>query len=55
MEGFDKEAYEKKKIQNIKAGVLSEDAIWNMDEELGDLLEEMKIVINDYQIINKKD
>jgi hypothetical protein len=41
----DKEAYEQGKIPKIKAGVLSEDAIWNMNEEYKDLIVEMKEMI----------
>jgi hypothetical protein len=41
----DKEAYEQGKIPKIKAGVLSEDAIWNMNEEYKDLIMEMKEMI----------
>ena len=42
---IDKEAYEQGKIPKIKAGVLSEDAIWNMNEEYKDLIVEMKEMI----------
>ena len=43
----DKEAFEKNKISNIKAGVLSEDAVWNMNEDITDLMREMaKIALN---------
>ena len=42
----DKEAYENNEIPKIKAGVLSEDAIWNMNEKINELLEEMKKIIN---------
>ena len=38
----DKEAYEKKKISGIKAGVLSEDAIWNLDESINELISRME-------------
>ena len=41
----DKEAYEQNKIPKIKAGVLSEDAIWNMNEEYKDLIMEMTEMI----------
>ena len=41
----DKEDLESGKISNIKAGVLSEDAVWNMNENLSDTLEEMKDII----------
>lgn len=37
----DKEAFEEGKIKNIKAGVLSEDAVWNLNENIKELLERM--------------
>ncbi len=43
----DKDAYESKKIKNIKAGVLSEDAIWNMNEELKELSQELSKIVTD--------
>ncbi len=42
----DKESYEQGKISNIKAGVLSEDAVWNMLEDIKDLTREMQIIIS---------
>ena len=51
----DKELQEQKKIPNIRAGVLSEAAIWNMNEELIETLEEMKQVIKEYENIKKKE
>lgn len=48
----DKEDLEKKKL-NIKAGVLSEDAVWNMNENIRDLIFEMKNIILDYYSSNK--
>ncbi len=45
----DKEAFESKKITNIKAGVLSEDAVWNMNEDINDLIKEMKNIIKSYK------
>ena len=33
------------KLGNIKAGVLSEDAVWNMNENINDLLIEMEKII----------
>ncbi len=42
----DKEAYESGKISGIKAGVLSEDAVWNTNEEINDLMKEMKLIVN---------
>ena len=38
----DKELYESEKIKNIKAGVLSEDAVWNMLDEIDELMNRMK-------------
>ncbi len=38
----DKELYENGKIKNIKAGVLSEDAVWNMLDEIDELMNRMK-------------
>ena len=37
----DKESYEKGDIKNIKAGVLSEDAVWNMLDEIDELKKRM--------------
>ena len=37
----DKEAYESGKIPKIKAGVLSEDAVWNMLEDLDNIILEL--------------
>lgn len=42
----DKDAYEKNKLPRMKAGVLSEDAIWNLDEEVAELVVEMENLIN---------
>ena len=41
----DKETFEKGKYPNIKAGVLSEDAVWNLDEDIHDILTKMEIII----------
>lgn len=43
----DKEALEKGYIK-AKAGVLSEDAVWNMNEDIKDLILEMKSIISSY-------
>ena len=43
----DKDAYEEGRIPNIKAGVLSEDAVWNLNEDIADLLKEMKTIAED--------
>lgn len=45
----DKEDYENGKIPKIKAGVLSEDAVWNMNEDISEIIEVMKSIINDYK------
>ncbi len=42
----DKEAYEQNKIKHIKAGVLSEDAVWNMNEDINYLISIMKDIVN---------
>lgn len=44
----DKENLEQKRITGIKAGVLSEDAVWNMNEDIKELLIEMNDIINLY-------
>ena len=41
----DKEAYEKDIIPRVKAGVLSEDAIWNLNEDINDLIKDMKSIV----------
>ncbi len=38
----DKEAYENKSIKQIKAGVLSEDEVWNLLTDIDDLLKEIQ-------------
>ena len=47
----DKEDFENGKIKNIKAGVLSEDAVWNLDEDISDLIKRMNKLI---KLINNK-
>ena len=44
----DKELYENEKTPKIKAGVLSEDAVWNILEEVKELINDMKSVIEYY-------
>lgn len=41
----DKEAYEKNVIPKVKAGVLSEDAVWNLNEDINDLIKDMKSIV----------
>ena len=48
----DKEAYENGSIPKIKAGVLSEDAVWNMLDDVDNVILEMKKIVNSYS--NKK-
>ena len=45
----DKEDYENGRIPKIKAGVLSEDAVWNLDDDVGSLIVYMQKIINDYK------
>lgn len=42
----DKDAFESKKISDVKAGVLGEDTVWNMNESISDLISEMKEIIS---------
>ncbi len=44
----DKDDYETKKIPQIKAGVLSEDAVWNMNDNINDIIKEMESIIKQY-------
>jgi len=41
----DKEDFENGKIKDVKAGVLSEDAVWNLDERITDLTTRMSGII----------
>ena len=45
----DKEDYENNKIPKIKVGVLGEDTIWNMNEDINDLIKEMKSIVKNYK------
>ena len=45
----DKDNYEKGNISKVKAGVLSEDAVWNMNEDIKELIKEMKTIIKNYK------
>jgi hypothetical protein len=45
----DKDAYEKGKITDINCGVLSEDSVWNLNEDVKDLLEEMESIVKFYK------
>ena len=46
----DKEAYEKNEIPKLKAGVLSEDAVWNMNDDIKELILEMKSIVKNFNI-----
>ena len=48
----DKEDLENGKIKDVKAGVLSEDAVWNLDERIKDLLTRMSGIV---EILLKKE
>lgn len=43
----DLETYEQNKL-SVKAGVLSEDAVWNILDDIDDLLKEMKKIVKAY-------
>ena len=45
----DKDNYEKNVIPKVKAGVLSEDGIWNMLSDLDELIIDMKRIIKKYE------
>ena len=47
----DKEDYENGKIKDIKAGVLSEDAVWNLNDDIKDLINEMELIIKEYKTL----
>ena len=44
-----KEAYENNEIEHIKAGVLSEDGVWNMNEDIRDLINTMQKIVKSYR------
>ncbi len=46
----DKEAYENNEIPKIKAGVLSEDAVWNMNDDIKELILEMKSIVKSFNV-----
>ena len=41
----DKEDFENGKIKNVQAGVLSEDAVWDLDEKTRDLINRMDGIV----------
>lgn len=44
----DKKMFEQGLLNNIKAGILSEDAVWNVNEDIRDLLEKMIDILKCY-------
>ena len=46
----DKEADENNEIPKIKAGVLSEDAVWNMNDDIKELILEMKSIVKSFNV-----
>ena len=44
----DKEDFEMNKMPSVKAGVLSEDAVWNLQEELTEIIKKMEEIIKEY-------
>lgn len=44
----DKEMYENNILPKVKAGVLGEDTIWNMNDDINNLILEMQSIVNDY-------
>lgn len=42
----DKKAYETSEIPRINAGVLSEDAVWNLNERISDIYLKMENLVN---------
>ena len=45
----DKESYENNKIPKIKAGVLSEDGVWNMLSDIDEIIAMMNMIVKDYK------
>ena len=44
----DKEDYENGRISKIKAGVLSEDAVWNLNERIDEIMNEMQAITSTF-------
>ena len=44
----DKNDFESGIIKNVKAGVLSEDAVWNLYEDVSNIIERMKMIVDNY-------
>lgn len=47
----DKDVYETGKLPKVKAGVLSEDGVWNTLDDIESLLKEMEKTIKDFKRI----
>ena len=45
----DKEALENNKIPRVKAGVLSEDGVWNMLSDIDSIISDMKKIIKSHE------
>lgn len=45
----DKENFEKGSIPKVKAGVLSEDSVWNTLDDIDELIKDMQKVIDEYK------
>ena len=45
----DKDNYENNKIPKIKAGVLSEDAVWNLNDNINEIIEDMQSIVNKWR------
>jgi len=51
---LDKENYEKGNLEQIKAGVLSEDSVWNLNEDIKELAKNMHALANEILNCNNK-
>lgn len=51
---FDKENYEKGNLEQIKAGVLSEDSVWNLNEDIKEIAKNMHELANELLNFNNK-
>lgn len=47
----DKDMYENNLISKVKAGVLAEDTVWNLNDDIIELINEMNLIVLEY---NKK-
>ena len=51
---LDKENYEKGNLEQIKAGVLSEDSVWNLNEDIKELAKNMHALANELLNFNNE-